>query len=497
MATAHVTNLKLGISQEEFLKNTEAHLETLYEQNETQNNSISNAEGIANKALTIAQGKANTEKYADLSTMVTALNKLTSEDDKTFFNVGDIIYIVDTDVPDFWVTTVNSTAVTSNTVNTLINNNYGETQFGWFTISKKEDSKLNLTNMVEATSTILQNEIVIGDDNTKKVKGSGYSITTTLEDNDSKVPTSKAVYSAIDNKISSVGTGLSERINKIVEGNTTVGKATKAIQDGNGDNIVETYATKDELAEAGKVKDVKVNGESVLDKTTGIANIDLSDIPVGGEPLATDIKQATLINYPNDDNPEYKAIQMPKTSVVIEVLKKENNEYSSVVTQSIVVGEFTYYLLDKSATGDYWYREAGGDVVSGGGSNAPLYMHSIYAATQERVAIPGYPTGNYAVNDIELCFQTFAHTPVPYTDLMTAINKYMIGGNSALLPISGYFVAANVETGQDTKIEQLAKAYVQSGVLYLQFAVLGSDGFVRYIDRDKKIKIISDNVITL
>lgn len=348
-----ITNLKLGITQKELIDKTKEHLEALYTQNEAQNNDITTAQKKANDAFLLASQKRKVVSYDTLDIMINALNNAV----KTDFNIGDEIYIKDTKaLNDYWVSDVTENKVDNNTsIEDLNSQDFKSGAVGHFELSRL-DLAPEVTNMVTSDENITEDKIVLGAGN-KKVKGSGYLIATTLDNSDSKVPTSSAVANAISN----IGTETSP-----------VGYATRAIQDENGNVISTTYATQADLANAGKVKGVALNGTEIELDENGIANIDLSDISVDVEELGTDIKQATLINYPSNNDVQYKAIQMPKTSVVIEVLKKEDNadEYLSVVTQSIVVGEFTYYLLDKSATGNYYYREVGGNAVSGGSGNS-------------------------------------------------------------------------------------------------------------------------------
>jgi hypothetical protein len=320
-----ITNLKLGITQKELIDKTKEHLEALYTQNETQNNDITTAQQKAEDAYLLASQKHKIVAYDTLSAMIIALNSANKKD----FNIGDEIYIKDTAYTrDFWVSAKQDTKYTTQTdENGFKADTFDKGYVGYFELSIL-DSRPEVTNMVTSDKDLGDNQIVLGA-GLKKIKTGSYYIT----QND------------ISNISSSTDIPVSSKVWKVVN------DTKKEIE-----NKLET---------AGKVKDVKVNGESVLDETTGIANIDLSDISVDVEELKTGIKQATLVPYPSDSDVQYQAIKMPKTSVVIEVLKKENNEYLSVVTQSIVVGEFTYYLLDKSATGDYWYREVGGNAVGG------------------------------------------------------------------------------------------------------------------------------------
>lgn len=64
------------------------------------NNKITNVENIANEANTIAKGKNKARVFATTE----AMNEWLSDDiNKGLANVGDNLYIVDTEVPDWWI----------------------------------------------------------------------------------------------------------------------------------------------------------------------------------------------------------------------------------------------------------------------------------------------------------------------------------------------------------------------------------------------------------
>lgn len=413
MATDHVTDLKLGITQEEFLKKTETHLETLYEQNVAQGTAITSAQTKAEEAIAAAQGKTKGIVYANLSAMVTGLRSKA----RTDLNVGDNIYITAIDVPDFWVADVPDSQNVSNDENTLIINNYNNTHIGYFVISKLETQKAVITNMVETDNDITANQIVFGAGN-RKVKGSGYTITETAPSEDSNhtsVPTSKAVYDAVEGAVANVHSHSNKDILDKTTASFTTAAATKlAGIEANANNYAHpsNYTEKttsglykmtvdkyghvtagDEVGEAtesasglmsatdkqklnaiddslkgvtadeiGKVQDVQVDGVSVL--KDGIANIDISDISVDVEELEANYvpvtPQAVTLN-----GKAYKAIVVKETDVSLEVL---NSEGKAVVTQVIRANDNIYYCLPSTDTNTYTLRKVGGNAVGGGSS---------------------------------------------------------------------------------------------------------------------------------
>lgn len=93
----------------------------------------------------LADGKKKAFNYANISTMVSALLELPS----TSLKAGDDIYIVDTDVPDFWIKDVKSSSASysysnlSDFLETLNTNGY--IQIGYYEIAKLETEKVDLS----------------------------------------------------------------------------------------------------------------------------------------------------------------------------------------------------------------------------------------------------------------------------------------------------------------------------------------------------------------
>lgn len=119
--------------------------------------------------------------------------------------------------------------------------------------------------------------------------------------------------------------------------------------------------------EIGKVKDVQVNGSTVLDKSTGIANIVIDVKNLQGNYVEVTPTAVTL------NSKSYKAIVVAETDVTLEVL---NSEGKAVVTQVIRANGNIYYCLPSTDTNTYTLRKVGGNAVGGGSSK--LYRHRIY-----------------------------------------------------------------------------------------------------------------------
>ena len=113
--------------------------------------------GAINEVDSIAKGANQAVGYLNYSTMITAINAL----DDDVYNIGQNIYIVTLEVPDLWVSSVESTSSTytyttdAAFISALETNGY--VQVGYYKLSALETQKVDLTNYVTfddyATST--------------------------------------------------------------------------------------------------------------------------------------------------------------------------------------------------------------------------------------------------------------------------------------------------------------------------------------------------------
>ena len=152
--------------------------------NSEQDGAISTAQAKADEAYNIAQGRAKAVSFATYGDMVAALKAA----GKTDYKVGDNLFIVATDVPDYWVSAV-------------LDNNTGDT--GYFSISPLESQKVDLSEYQKKTDNSLNttNKTVVGAIN--EVKGTADGASTKANANE-------------------------ETLNKIVGGQQEVAKATNA-----------------------------------------------------------------------------------------------------------------------------------------------------------------------------------------------------------------------------------------------------------------------------
>lgn len=116
--------------------NVKLTLDSLSSQVSTNIENILNVTNIANNALSIAQGKVNTAVFATYTDMVAFLED-TTQATNTLFNIGDVIWIKQTNVPDYWISGKGS--VNTSTTNTTVKGTTG---------SVPEDLSGNGTNIV-------------------------------------------------------------------------------------------------------------------------------------------------------------------------------------------------------------------------------------------------------------------------------------------------------------------------------------------------------------
>lgn len=125
----------------------------------------------------------------------------------------------------------------------------------------------------------------------------------------------------------------------------------------------------------GKVKDVKVNGTSVLG-TDGVAAITL-------EALAAEYVTVTstdsywedkTIQDASGSNVTYKAIKVQKTDTALCVFNSAGQE---IIVQKIYDGDYLYLCVGTSAINCTIRKLSGGAVGSGGGSGKTYYNHSL------------------------------------------------------------------------------------------------------------------------
>ena len=105
-----------------------------------------------NEVNSIAKGANQALSYSNYSSMVTSFNAL----DDDIYNIGQNVMIITLEVPDLWISGIESTSSTYTYVDdaTIINalQTNGYIQVGYYKLSMLETQKVDLTNYVTTTS---------------------------------------------------------------------------------------------------------------------------------------------------------------------------------------------------------------------------------------------------------------------------------------------------------------------------------------------------------
>lgn len=140
---AKLTKLKTDITGSgtgDTLSGLKAKIEQAQTDATNAGNAAAAAQDKANKAYTLAEGRSRSASYATIAAMQTALEGANNSQ----FRVGDNIFIEAVDVPDFWVSKVNTTKGTDKVpASGSFNSTYN---VGYYTISKLETQKVDLSS---------------------------------------------------------------------------------------------------------------------------------------------------------------------------------------------------------------------------------------------------------------------------------------------------------------------------------------------------------------
>lgn len=114
-------------------------------------NTVDIANSTANTAKSIAEGANQALSYGNYQTMITAFNALAND----VYNVGQNVMIITLEVPDLWISGIESTSqsytyTTDGAFTTALATN-GYVQVGYYKLSALETQKVDLTNYVTNT----------------------------------------------------------------------------------------------------------------------------------------------------------------------------------------------------------------------------------------------------------------------------------------------------------------------------------------------------------
>lgn len=339
--------LNLGAVLSELLKGANSNFTELY-------NAISK---IQEK---IADDGEKAVVYATVDAMVTGLN--TGKDgagNDLSITIGDEIYILDDETPDFWVSAVSTTATTgTKPASWEKDTNYA---FGKYTIRVSKSREIDLTdyqkiaNLVtsigaDSDDTHYPSAKAVYDavkDKVDKVTGKGLSTNDYTNDEKTKVTentkarhshSNKALLDAYDQTNANIKDAVTKKhshSNKTVLDGTTASYTTEEkTKLGNIDNSL-LGVTADQI---GKVKDVTVNGKSVLN-SNGTAVITISELKSGYVSITTADSRWTTKAV---NGTTYQALKVEKTSMAIEVYNSNNQK---IVAQNVFDDSYLYICV--------------------------------------------------------------------------------------------------------------------------------------------------------
>ena len=114
---------------------------------------IPNVATVANTAKSIAEGANQSLSFSNYQAMITAFNILANN----VYNVGQNVMIITLNVPDLWISSIESTSqtytyTTDEAFTTALATN-GYVQVGYYRLSALETQKVDLTNYYTKTQT--------------------------------------------------------------------------------------------------------------------------------------------------------------------------------------------------------------------------------------------------------------------------------------------------------------------------------------------------------
>lgn len=330
--------LNLGAVLSDILKNSNSNFTELYD-------------AISDIQEKIADDGEKAVVYSTVDKMITGLNGGKDEAGNDLdITVGDEIYILDDETPDFWVSAVSSTSTTGTKPASWEKGvNYS---FGKYTIRVSKSREIDLTDYQKIVN--MEKGESPTNDTSKTKYPSSYTVYTWVT----------SIKSALESSISTLDNKAHTHSNKAVLDATTASYTTEEkTKLANIDSSLEGV-TADEI---GKVKDVKVNGTSVLDDD-GIAAITVADLAAGFVSVTTTDSSWTTQTI---NGTTYQAIRVQKTDTALGVFNSNNQE---IVIQKTYDANYLYLCVGTSKIACTIRKLSGGAVGSGGGGgSSPTY----------------------------------------------------------------------------------------------------------------------------
>lgn len=373
--------LNLGAVLSDILKNSNSNFTELYD-------------AIAEIQEKIADDGEKAVVYSTVDKMITGLNAGTDEAGKALdITIGDEIYILDDETPDFWVSAVSTTSTTGTKPSSWEKGtNY---TFGKYTIRVSKSREIDLADYQKIVN--METGTSPTDDTTKTKYPSSYTVYTWVN----------SIKSALDSSISTLNDQAHTHDNKTLlddytQTETNLAEAVSKKHSHSNQEILDdttaSYTTeeKTKLAnidsslmsvtadEIGKVKDVKVGEKSVLGED-GVAVISIDDLAGGFISIAADDSSCWTTQTINGTT--YQAIRFQKTDTALGVFNSSGQE---IVIQKTYDANYLYLCVGTSKIACIIRNLSGGAVGTGGGSSPTYtlsketkYLHQISLAVMD------------------------------------------------------------------------------------------------------------------
>lgn len=333
--------LNLGAVLSDILKNSNSNFTELYD-------------AIAKIQEKIADDGEKAVVYSTVDKMIAGLNAGTDEAGKALdITIGDEIYILDDETPDFWVSAVSTTSTTGTKPASWEKGvNYA---FGKYTIRVSKSREIDLADYQKIAN--MDTGDSLADDTNKTKYPSSHTVYTWVN----------AIKTALESSITKLNNQAHTHSNKSVLDNTTASYTTEEKKKlGNIDSSLEGV-TDDEI---GKVKDVKVNGTSVLG-TDGVASISIADLASGYLEITADNTHGVWTTQ-TVNGTTYQALRFQKTDTALGVFNSSGQE---IVVQKTYDATYMYLCVGTSKINCFVRKLSGGAVGVGGSSGK--YLHNI------------------------------------------------------------------------------------------------------------------------
>ena len=253
------------------------------------------------------------------------------------------------------------------------------------------------------------------------------------------------------------------------------------------DNTTESYTTADKekldaiddslknvtADQIGKVKDVKVNGTSVLG-TDGVAAITVADLAAGFVSIATDNAAWTTQTL---NGTTYQAIKVAKTDTALGVFNSSGQE---MVVQKVYDDSYLYLCVGTAKVACTVRKLSGGAVGTGGsGTVTHKYLHQLYISGRE--------------NGIEVTFGICAMYVSNSDTKIETFGQLVLALASRRMMATGYCGGTNT-----TKpVYCLTQSINNNGNFTIHTVTNSGDGAVEIDPGVVSFGSIEDNVITI